>query len=190
MNSRLSSFSLGWRIDAVGVLVCVALTFAAYFVFVRPTYEGKAEHDLLRAQFIEQTQLVQHARVSLSALKQQLSEADSALRDQPLRLEPATLVNHRLAKLADLAETCGLELHQMKPDTPRSGKRYDLVPIVLTGSGDYRRVTLFIRRVHESFADIGVTRFGLKASNAGSHQAQFNLSLAWYAMPAMGFVQE
>lgn len=190
MSDKTPAVLRHWKIDAVAAAACVALSLAIYLTLVRPAAKHRAENEQLRSQISEKTQAVRQARASLSALRKQFSDAEVSLEALPLRLESARQINHRLAKLADLASKAGIELHQMKPQTPRAGTRYDVVPISLAGSGDYRRVTLFLRRLHEGFTDVAVVGFDLTSQTPGSSSAVFDLDLVWYAMPAMGFVQE
>lgn len=190
MNDKLALMFRWWRIDAIGLAACLSVTFVAYLTLVRPGFNEHAESDRLRSQLAEKSVAVADARKSLAALRTSLDQTLTAVQELPLRLEPAAQVNRRLAQLADLAVEVGLELHQMQPDPARAGDRYDVVPIVLSGAGDYRRVTKYIRRIHDSFADIAVVDFDLTSGNAGDKQTRFDLGLAWYTMPALGRVEE
>lgn len=190
MNDKLALMFRWWRIDAIGLAACLSVTFVAYLTLVRPGFNEHAESNRLRSQLAEKSVAVADARKSLAALRTSLDQTLAAVQELPLRLEPAAQVNRRLAQLADLAVEVGLELHQMQPDPARAGDRYDVVPIVLSGAGDYRRVTKYIRRIHDSFADIAVVDFDLTSGNAGDKQTRFDLGLAWYTMPALGRVEE
>jgi Tfp pilus assembly protein PilO len=190
MSEKSASVLRWWRIDAIGVAACLSVTALAYLTLVRPAVNGYEQSARLGSQLAERSVAVADARRSLAAVRASLDETLAAVDRLPLRLEPSAQVNRRLAQLADLAADAGLELHQMQPDPARSGDRYDIVPIALTGTGDYRRVTRFIRSIHDRFADISVVDFELAPGNAGERLARFDLGLAWYTMPAMGMVEE
>ncbi len=189
MNNKTASITRWWRIDAAGFGAFVLITGLAYLVLIRPVWLVQAESDRLVPQMSQKQESLRDARASLAELRKDLDDTRAELQDLPLRLESSTQVNSRLATLADLAAHAGLEVHQMLPNQSRNGERYDTVPIKLSGSGDYRKVTLFMRDVHEHFADIAIVGFSLSAGNAPQGQAQFDIGLAWYTVPALGYVE-
>jgi Tfp pilus assembly protein PilO len=189
MNDLRTSITRWWRIDAAGVAVCLAVTALSYLSLVQPMSKIQMEADRLTPLLSQRVGDVRIARASLAELQKGLDDTREALDDQPLRLESGTQVNSRMAILADLALQAGLELHQMLPDQTRVGERYNIVPIVLSGSGDYRKVTRFMRDVHEKFADLAVVEFDLSSSGSSAQgQARFDLGLAWFTMPVLGYV--
>jgi len=147
------------------------------------------ESDQLVPRLSQKREALRAARTSLAESRDDLEGTRSQLQDLPLRLESSTQVNSRLARLAELASKAGLELHQMLPDQTRTGTRYDTVPIKLSGAGDYHTVALFMRDVHENFADIAIVGFNLSAGDAARGRAQFDIGLAWYTIPALGYVE-
>ncbi len=189
MNNMTQSLARWWRIDAVGVLALAAATAVCYVGFIMPAVDNREAYDRLQPQVAQRTEQVQSAHVSLASLQADLARSHTQLEDLPLRLEPSSGVNRRLAYLAELASQVGLEVHKMLPDSVRGGQRYDIVPIVLSGSGNYEQVTDFMRRVHESYADIAVVGFDLTSDNAAEQTARFNIGLAWYTLPVMGLVE-
>jgi len=189
MNDIAASIKRWWRIDAAGVTACLFVTALSYLSLVRPVLERQEESGHLVPLLSQKEQAVQDARASLAALRRSMDDTQAALEDQPLRLESQDRVNSRLARLADLASQAGLEIHQMLPEQARAGERYNVVPIMLSGSGDYRKVTRFMRDVHESFADVAVVGFDLSSGRAEPGQARFEVGLAWYTMPVLGFVE-
>jgi len=179
-----------WRIDLAGIGACVLVTFSAYFFLVRPSKLYQIEYQNQGVSRAQKSESVSRARASLALTRKGLDLAETELRELPLTLMPGAGVNQRLSHLADLASRSGLEVYQMQPDSTRSGSRYDMVPITLSGSGDYRRVTSFLGDLHESFADIGVVEFDLVADNAGGGDARFDLGLVWYTTPSLSLVEE
>jgi len=186
MNSKTVFNLRWWRIDAAGLGACALITGLAYLAVVRPVWLAQAESDRLVPILSRKQEDLRSARAALAKLREDLEDTRAQVQDLPLRLESSTQVNSRLARLADLASRSGLELHQMLPDQTHTGARYDTVPIKLSGAGDYRKVTRFMRDVHEQFADIAIVGFDLSAGRAGQGQARFDIGLAWYTIPALG----
>lgn len=189
MNSQLNSMLRGWRLDAAALLACALVTLLMYVVLIRPVVNAQNEYARLLPERSEKEQTLRTAQASLNTMREQLESAREQVEQLPLRLESSAQVNTRLARLAEMAAEAGLELHEMRPSEVWAGDRYDTVPIVLSGSGNYRNVTTFMRNVHEQFADTAVVGFDLSSGGATKGQATFGVGLAWYTMPAMGFVE-
>lgn len=189
MSSMIQSIKRWWGIDAVGLLSLALVTALCYAVLIYPAVDNRRSYEQLQPQVAERAGEVERARASLASLQNNLEQTQFQLEDLPLRLESAAGVNSRLASLAELASNVGLDVHQMLPDTARAGQRYDIVPIILSGSGDYAQVTQFMHDVHDRFADVAVVGFDLAAETSGSQTARFDIGLAWYTLPVMGFVE-
>jgi Tfp pilus assembly protein PilO len=188
MSSRYDFLVRNWRIDVMGITACALFTGVCYAGLIRPVSANRLAYAELQPQLAERAQAVKDARAGLAALQAELDATKKQLSDLPLELEPASRVNSRLARLTDLAAEMGIEVHQVQPDPARAGKRYDVVEIALSGSGDYGQVTRFMRRLHDTFADTAIVTFDLKSGGATVAAAQFDIGLAWYTLPAMGFV--
>jgi len=189
MGRNLPDILRWWRIDLAGLGGCVLVTLAVYFALVRPSQSRQIDYQVRQESLAERSSAMNEARASLTEMRKGMKLAETELSELPLTLKPATGVNQRLASLADLASQSGLEVHQMQPAAIRSGDLYDETPIILTGSGDYRRVTSFLRTLHDGFADIGVVKFDLTADNPGG-SAHFDLGLVWYTSPSLSLVEE
>lgn len=189
MNKYYETLARNWYIDVLGITVCAALTGLCYIALIRPVTLNRVAYAQLQPQLAERAQAVKKAKARLTALQTELEVTKTQLADLPLRLEPSSRVNNRLAQLTDLAAEMGIEVHQVQPDPARAGKRYDVVEITLSGSGDYGQVTHFMRGVHDTFADTAIVEFDLKSAGTTVSAAQFNIGLAWYTLPAMGFVE-
>ncbi len=189
MNNKTPSISRWWRIDAVGLVALTLVTALCYAGLIYPAIGNRRAYEQLQPQVIQRTQEVHDARTSLATLQDNLDRSRTQLEGLPLRLESASGVNRRLAYLAELASEVGLEVHKMLPDSVRAGRRYDIVPIILSGSGDFAQVNHFMRSVHDNFADIAVVGFNLSSDNPGAQKARFDIGLAWYTLPVMGLVE-
>lgn len=189
MSHKLSGMLKGWRIHVAGAAACTAVTAMMYAFLIYPVVQMQEEYARLSPTLSEKEEALRTARTSLSNIKSDLERTRAEVMELPLRLDSSAQVNSRLARIAELADQQGLELHAMQPKDPWGGDRYDMVPISLTGQGDYRKVTGFMREIHKQFADIAVIDFSLTSAGAGSDEAQFGIGLAWYTMPVLGMVE-
>jgi Tfp pilus assembly protein PilO len=191
MTGKIPEAFRWWRIDLAGLGVCALVTLAVYLVLVRPYQDKQVEYQELSAALAERSLSVGRARSSLSETRKGLERTEVELSELPLTLEPAAGVNQKLARLADVASRSGLEVYQLQPDSIRSGSRYSLIPITLSGLGDYRRVTSFLSSLHDGFADVGVVGFDLSTDNPSvAGKARFDLDLVWYTTPTLSLVEE
>lgn len=189
MNNKTHDMLKGWRIHVFGVAACLLVAGLMYVVLIAPTINTQKEHARLMPLVSEKQESLRNARFILTELKQSLEDTQAQVQALPLRLDSASQVNSRLARIADLAATAGLEVHAMQPEDTWGGDRFDTVPIVLTGEGDYRKITGFMRQVNEQLADIAVIGFTMSSKDSISGRAEFGIGLAWYTMPAMGMVE-
>lgn len=189
MNRNGTSWMRWWPIDAAGLLVCVLIGVLGFYSLVRPTFINQLTYERLQPQVTERTQQLTAIRSEVLSIEKQLSGMQAQLEALPLRLEQSSRVNTRLARLADLATDTGLVVYQMLPDKTRAGERYNIVPIALSGSGDYNHVTGYMRRIHDTFADMAIVRFDMTSDNPDKADASFDIYLAWYTLPSMGMVE-
>ena len=114
-----------------------------------------------------------------------MHDAGQQVASLPLRLEPATSINPRLARLADLAGESGLVLDEIQPGPAADGSHYQTVPIRLAGGGSYPAVAVFLHRLRERFPDTAVRSFECSNTAPGADRpsAAFRAELAWYTAP-------
>lgn len=176
----------GMKIYGAGLLVCAALTGVAYYAGVEPVLE---KHQLHQANLAE----LEAARVKSEDLgkallrsRRELVDARFEVTRLPLRLESALVVNHRLARLADLAAESGLRVDELHPGTPQDHPYYQTVPLRMLGTGTYPQCAAFLHGLRERFPDMGVK--GFECSNprpgGGDTTGAFRFELTWYTAPA------
>src|SRR5690348_727012 len=108
--SRGASANTGWNVDLIGVLSLLTLTVAAYVLGIGPLL---SRHESVRQQQVELAQAHAKAReasAQLAAAQQELAAAQQQVTATPLRLQPATQLNQRLALVTDLATRSGARL--------------------------------------------------------------------------------
>src|SRR4051812_29115416 len=102
-------------IDIAGIVICGVLALALFFLFVQPLMNRynefvgqRAELENRKESAITSTAALKTAQYRLATLKQQLD-------DVPMHLQPARLVNARVAELTDLATKNTLRVEDVAP---------------------------------------------------------------------------
>ena len=174
-----------WRIDLLAVGVCLLLSAALYLTMIHPLARKQARHVTQSAELAAVQVQASDRAASLGRLQTELAETRTALDATPMRLQPASVINQRLAALTDLANEQAITLDQVQPGQKVAATRYDVVPIQLVGSGTYASVQTFLNKLHGQFGDTGVRSFRLTARERGDDVVgAFVIDLVWYTAPA------
>lgn len=172
-------------IDLAGAAVCAAMVAALVFGGILPLLHHRGDSEARRRDLNHQRHRVESARTSLASLEIQLAAARAALAHNPIRLEDASRINRRLARINELAAGRGLQVQGVDPGSVTRGTRYQTIDMKLAGEGGYRGCVEFLRDMHDQFPDTAVTAFKLAANPQDSDKpADFTFELRWYASPA------
>ena len=174
-----------WKVDALGVVALAALSGLAYWLGVSPMLERHARIEARQIELNTAHRKSAETLHQLADIKTQLVATRKELSAAPLRLEPASLLNHRLALVTDLVSQSGAGLDDIQPGRPGGGSRFDMLPIRVAGTATYGTFTALLHRLRADFPDIGVSSLDV----AGNPQdptgsAKFGLDLIWYTQPA------
>lgn len=171
-----------WQVYAASVAACAGLTAGAWAVTVRPLARQQAEARALRAELASRQRQADSLSDSLAQWGRQLEQAKAALESAPLRLEPESRINQRLAQVTTLAVDGGLLIDEMQPGTAEDGPHYRTVPVRIVGKGSYPACAAFLHRLRTRFPDTGVRSF--EAAPAGPDPeapvVTFHLELLWF----------
>lgn len=172
------------KIYSAGGVVCVMLAASAYLLGIRP---AMARNEVQASRQVELRAARQKAAgllIQRNNVQNQLKAAEDALRNQTLALQPASMVNQRLAALTDMAtQECGLTIDEMRPGPPDAGTNSQLVPILMAGSGTYPKCAKFLHRLRKTFPDTAVRSFETTNNSASPDMptATFQFELIWHA---------
>jgi Tfp pilus assembly protein PilO len=179
MNNKLKA-SLR-SIDIAGIVLCGALALALFFLLVQPLMNRYNEFVIQRAELETRKESAVTSTAALKTAQFRLSTLQQQLADVPIHLQPARLVNARVAELTDLATKSALRVEDLAPGKIISASRFETVPIHFAGSGTYRTCTLFLRRLRQTYPDIGVASFKLQGSpDSPDSAARFTFELEWF----------
>ena len=174
-----------WPIDAVGVAICLLAATLMYLLVVAPLIRRNAQYAAQQQHLEQQRTESAKLTVSLADLRAQIEKVHRQLQAIPLRLEPASTINKRLARLTQLAHECDLNINRIEPGSMIRGARYGTVPIVLVGAGTYQSCARFAHVLHQRFGDTGIESFELAGSpGSGSPVARCEFRLAWHTAPS------
>jgi Tfp pilus assembly protein PilO len=175
-----------WPVYGVGLIVCVGLSAATYLLGVQPALASRTADEAYAADIQGRRQNAADLAVKLTATRQKLEQTRREVAGLSLRLEPATDVNQRLAKLADLATAAGLEINEVQPGAAADSPHYQVVPIRISGTGTYPASAQFLHQLREKYPDTAARSIEIaNPSPTRDHTAgTFRFELMWYTAPA------
>ena len=175
-----------WTIDAMGAGLCLAATVAFYFFGLGPMLNARHDADTYQSKVAAERASAADLSQALARDHKMLRGAQRELAESPLQLAPASDVNARIARVADLAKSCGLKLDVVLPGLPAKGKRFETVPIHLAGTGNYRTCVAMLHKLRQKFPDTTVTSLDLSSDPADPKSlARFSIDLLWHAAPGV-----
>lgn len=182
-NNALAGASV-LKVYVGGAVVCAVLSASAYFLGVRPAVARHDEQASRQSEWKAARQKAANLVGVRNGTAAQLAEVTRALENLPLRLEPASNVNQRLARLTDLAtKECQLTIDEMRSGAVVDGADYQTVPILIAGSGTYPACAKFLHQLRTVFPDTAVRSFETINNSASpdAPAATFQFDLVWHA---------
>lgn len=172
------------QINLIGVAYCAALAIVAYFVAIAPSASRRDEQLRQQGEIADlRTKLDQTAKFQ-KQLGAQLAARQGDLEKSAVQLEPASSVNSRVSSLTQLARSTGIALDSVEPGTQDDASDFTMVPIRLSGKGDYGSSARFLAALKQQFPDTAVGSMRLTGNPAepGVAPAVW-FDLVWYAAP-------
>jgi Tfp pilus assembly protein PilO len=171
-----------WQLCAAAAVACAALTVGAYAIGVRPLLEERAHEAEQRQTLDERRGTASDLATALADVQRDLERAKQELAQTPVRLQPATLVNQRLAAIARVATDCQVALDEMRPGSAADSTHFQTVPIRIVGSGRYPACARFLRELRRTFGDMGVRKFTTTNTTPAALEptAAFQAELVWF----------
>ncbi len=185
MNQWLENFKRTWWVDLMG-LTCVALLAVGTWVAaVEPMLESRARREASQAKYAHQRREATVLKARLARVQRGVVEAEQALKDNRIRLQPADQVNQHLAEVTALAGSVGLQVDGIVPEMrDRGGPVHAWIKIKLNGVGGYRECAAFMHALGATFPDTGIEAFNLTADpRDAAHPVAFGFELIWHTAP-------
>jgi Tfp pilus assembly protein PilO len=172
-------------IDALGASICIALTALLYFGAVHPRSADATMLSGRQAELVEQMNTARQLAASRAAVTRRVEAAQDALLHHDLKLDRTARLNHRLARMSDLAAECGLHVDEIHVGDSTPQTYYQTVALELKCRADFRQAVLFLRSLHRTAPDVGVWSFTLSGNpRDAATAATAEFDLAWFAAPA------
>jgi len=172
----------GRHLDLIGAAACVALTLGVYLVGVVPLLDAHAAYEADEKAFVTEQTKALRVEKTLLALQTRLETTERRAAASHLHLRPLATAPLHVAKIAQLAGACGLQMDDMQTGAPTPGEFAIAVPVQLTGTGTYTACTLFLNRLREVLPETRVESFALTATaNDQTEAAAFRFDLTWHA---------
>ncbi len=181
MTTRSAFRSQRWHVEIIGVGLFGLLSLAAFFIVIRPISHAALARDATQAELADQRTLAVQIEDVRKRLKREVARVQQAREVSWVHLEPAKLLNARMAQIIDLASTNNLVIDGSSSKEAESDERFQTIGISVSGTGSYSDCAAFLHELHERLHDVRVTAFGL--SGNPSSPAQFQFDLVWYAAP-------
>lgn len=171
-----------WQIYTIAGLVCAAATAIAWFALAAPTLDQLSQRRGRETELVESRHKATELAHDLAAGRKEMKLLSKQLASNAIELQPASQVNQRLAALTTLATQNGLSLNEVRPGAPTETNRYQMLPIHLTGAGDYPSCAAFLHGLHDSYTDIGLSSLEALNSDASGETSRLNfqIELVWY----------
>jgi Tfp pilus assembly protein PilO len=181
--NRLSTWK-PWQIDAAGAAVVVALFVAAFAVQIVPAWQARQRAAAQAVDLAAQDQKQQALERAAAGLREQQSALRRERSARSFALEPASAINDRLGRIADLAAENGLTVEALEAGDPKSFPSYSTVSVRMRGQGRYSDCSSFIAHLRETLPDVGVTSLQMTATSGKSGvEASIALELLWHTAP-------
>jgi Tfp pilus assembly protein PilO len=181
-DTRAKSYP--WHTIAIAVGVCLGLTVAAYALGVRPLIERQMRESAQRETLKDRRATATRLAGEAAELQREVNAGKEILARSPVRLQPAALINQRLAAVTQLATECGLSLDEVRPGNGVDSTHFQTVPIRIVGGGHYPECAGFLRKLRQTFGDMGVRQFMVTNLNASAPSAtptaSFQAELVWF----------
>ena len=171
-----------WQIYTIGGLAFAAASAIAWFALAAPTLEQLSQRRDQEAELVDSRHKAAELARNLAAARKEMKVLSSQIATHAIELQPASQVNQRLAALTALATANGLSLNELRPGAPTESSRYQMLPIHLTGSGDYPSCAAFLHGLHDAYTDVGLSALeALNSDTSGeSSRLSFQIELVWY----------
>ncbi len=168
-------------IDLAGVGIIVLGALATYYLGLAPAQRAAAAENADRETLASAKSALDAANLQLSSATASLASIRSKVEASSTVLKPASDLFERIQSITLNAQSHSLTVSEINPSALVPGKRFNRIPIHLSGVGTYADFSAFLRELHTANADLQVVSFKLlgraeDAKNAPHFEAQLN----WY----------
>lgn len=188
MNSRVAKSIASlkvWQLDAAGAAVVCVGAALWYFAGYEPLSQARATREHMEQELHDHQDAAEKQMELLTMRESILAKVRAENSVSAVQLKPAERVNQQVSDLTGVAGDAGLRVDEIRPASAMPAARFTMVPIKVSGAGEYAAVTEFLRLLRADFRDTGVIGFSLKMpTDATATGLKFEFNLVWYAAPS------
>lgn len=171
------------RIDLTGSVIAGCVVAIFYAIGLRPLLTAINQQTEIANEIQQLQRSNNQAFADTKTLQTTLGTLDQQLAGVH-RLSDRKQVNHTISLVTELALTQGLVVESSTAKEPQNSTMFAIVPIRISGKGDYVATTRFIHALNTQHADIELQTLTLNAApGTGTGQPTFEIELAWYVLP-------
>jgi Tfp pilus assembly protein PilO len=173
-------------VDGIGAGLGMVITIVAYTLVLSPLLDQRRLIQATSGQIKTRRAESSKLNTSLLALKKLTIEARTQLEKNNVPLESAESLNRQIAELTGLLTACELTIEDVQTGRIMIGRRCDLVPIRVSGQGNYDRFVYFLHKLSLDLPDISVTGLDLQGlPERPGAKGSFVFDLFWFAAPSL-----
>lgn len=171
------------KIHVAGGILCAAIASAAV-VFAYQSIENRrglflsARHELttIRAD-------LDQAVAKRTSLALRVNTLEDSTRDE-MHLSTVKRLNQRTAEISNIAETVGVSIDTLQPDSLIEDRRVPVQPLDLEGSAKASNVSVLLDRFDQEMPDMHIQEIEITSESLGSQRVRLRLRLYWFVDPA------
>jgi hypothetical protein len=173
-----------WQIDLAGLIVCVGVSVAAYFLGLDPLLQQRSRITAQRGELVEEKRQCVTLEAALTTLKKKAIGIRQELTEEDVALESKDRINHRLGELATVLGCGEMQIDAVHTGQISKGRYCDLVPIRISGQSHYLESAAAFHELYRALRDVSIVGFKLEGAPDSSGQARsFSIDMFWYAAP-------
>lgn len=173
-----------WQIDLAGLIVCAAVSAAAYFLGLDPLLQQRSRMTTQRDELAEEKRQCVTLDAALATLKKKAIGIRQELTESDVALEPKDRINHRLAELATKLGCGEMQIDAVRTGQVSKGRYCDLVPIRISGQSSYLESVAAFHELYRTLRDVSIVGFNLEgAPEMPTEPGRFRIDMFWYAAP-------
>jgi Tfp pilus assembly protein PilO len=173
-------------IDAAAMALIIAGGAATYFLGISPSQRAAAQDLADRETVAARRTELADAEQRLKNLSGVLSKLETEVSENATVLRPGSELYARVQAITEKAQELKLTISEIKPGAAVKGRRFDRVPITLSGTGTFPAFCDFVSSLHATYSDLQLLSFKLtgRADDQSKAAPRFDAELSWFTLPS------
>lgn len=171
-----------WQTHAIGAVMLVAMTAAAFFVELGPLMNQQHRKSDMESLATERNARLRTLAADLKRTNEQVASSQKYVREAQLVLQPRSKLNDRLAAITELAAGCGLQTDGIEPGAETPGVHFATVSIRLNARGSAAQCMKFLAAVRTKLPDDPVAAVEMSSTPTARAEpiGPCSFEIVWY----------